>query len=341
MSMIFSQDKSPFSVGGYLDTYYSYDTDLNGNSLRQFSGTAAYRDEFRVNIAQITGKYNVDKVRAVLTLHYGDIPSLNWPASQLFIQEANAGFSPAKNLWIDAGYFLTHIGAEGILPKGNFLTSIALPTYFEPIYQSGIKLSYDFSPKVYGCIHLLNGNNVFADNNKNKSIGITLGVRPNSSSEIIYNNLIGNEQPAGSIGKTRIYNNLVLKYALGKRVDLIAGFDFAIQEKSKITDSTASASLYSGLAAIKFKAAKKFSITVRGEIYSDENGILSGVFSDSDGKSTGFKAFGVTLGMEYRPIENAYIRLEGRYLSADSKQKIFFENSNTRTEAIISTGVEF
>lgn len=336
-----AQDKSNFSYGGYIDTYYSYDTDRNGNSIRQFSSTAPYRDEFRINIAQFTGKYNTDNVRAVLTLHYGDIATLNWPSNQQFIQEANAGFSPAKNLWIDAGYFLTHIGAEGVLPKGNFLTSLALATYYEPFYQSGVKISYDFSPKVYGALHILNGNNVFIDNNKNKSVGITLGVRPNSKSEIIYNNLIGNEQPAGNIAKTRIYNNLVIKYALGKKVDFIGGFDFVMQEKSKISDSTESASLYSGLAAIKFKAAKKFSVTVRGEVYMDENGILSGVFTDTDGKSTGLKAFGVTLGMDYRPIENAYVRLEGRYLSTETKQNIFYEDSNSRTEAIVNMGVEF
>ncbi len=330
-----------FTISGHIDAYFSYDTDKYGNSLRKFAGTAPYRDEFRINIAQLTGMYTTERVRAALTLHYGDIASLNWPSNQQFIQEANAGFSPAKNLWIDAGYFLTHIGAEGVFPKGNFLTTLALVTYFEPIYQSGIKVSYDFSPKVNGCLHLVNGNNIFADNNVNKSAGITIGVKPNKNSEVIYNNLIGNEQPAGIPGKLRVYNNLVVKYALGKRVDLLGGFDLALQEKSKLMDSTESASLYGGLLAVKYKASKKFSVTARGEFYSDENGILSGVFINSDGEAIGLRAFGITLGMEVRPVENAYIRVEGRYLKSDSKQKIFFDNTDSKTEFIINTGVEF
>jgi hypothetical protein len=329
------------TFGGYVDAYYAYDSDKNGNSLRQFSSIAPYRDEFRLNTAQVSGKYSADKVRAVVTLHYGDIHNVNWPANMQFIQEANAGFTPAKNLWIDAGFFLTHIGAEGVLPKGNYLTSLSLPTYFEPFYQSGVKVSYDFSPKVYGCIHLLNGYNVFVDNNKNKSAGITFGVRPNDKSEIVYNNLIGNEQPAGSTPKLRIYNNLVLKYAITKKLDFIAGVDFAMQEKSKISDSTESASVYSGLAAFRFKPTKKFAVSVRGEIYNDENGMLSGVFTDSDGNPTGLKAFGITGGVEYRPVDNAFIRIEARFLSADSKQKIFFDNTNTRTEVLTNLGVEF
>ncbi len=190
-----SQDFTKFKLSGYVDTYYAWDDDKNGNSIRQFSSTVPYREEFRLNIAQVSLKYNDTKVHGVLTLHYGDIPSVNWPTNQQFVQEAYAGFSPAENLWVDAGYFLTHIGAEGLLPNGNLFNTLALATYYEPFYQSGVKVSYEFSPKVYGSLHLLNGYNVFADNNKNKSFGLTLGVKPAKNLEIIYNNLIGNEFP--------------------------------------------------------------------------------------------------------------------------------------------------
>jgi hypothetical protein len=40
------------TFGGYVDACYAYDTDKNGNSYRQFSGIAPYRDEFRINSAQ-------------------------------------------------------------------------------------------------------------------------------------------------------------------------------------------------------------------------------------------------------------------------------------------------
>ena len=30
-----------------------------------------------------------------------------------------------KNSWLDAGYFITHIGGEGIIPKYNFFTSLS------------------------------------------------------------------------------------------------------------------------------------------------------------------------------------------------------------------------
>ena len=336
-----SQDFTKFTLNGYVDTYYAWDDDKNGNPIRQFSSTVLYREEFRLNIAQVSLKYNDTKVHGALTLHYGDIPSVNWPANQQFVQEAYAGFSPAKNLWIDAGYFLTHIGAEGLLPKSNFFNTLALPTYYEPLYQSGIRLSYEFSPKVYGSLHLLNGYNVFADNNKNKSFGLTLGVKPAKNLEIIYNNLVGNEISSGSEGKTRMYNNLVFKFSPSSKVDFLLGADLAFQERSSLTDTNASATMYSGLAAIKYKITRKFSASLRGEFFNDKDGFLTGAFTDNNGKQTGLIAYGITLGLEIRPVENAYFRVESRYLSADKEQKIFSDSKNSRIEANTSIGIEF
>lgn len=337
----YSQDFTKFSIGGCVDTYYGWDDDKNGNSIRQLSSTAPYRDEFRINIAQVSLKYNDEKVHGAITLQYGDIPSVNWPSGQQFIQEAYAGFQPAKRLWIDAGYFLTHIGAEGVLPKNNFLTSLTIATYYEPFYQSGIRITFDISQKFYGALHLLNGSNVFADNNKNKSVGLTLGFKPKENIEIIYNNLTGNEMPSGSVGKLRVYNNLVVKLSPSKKVDIIIGGDLAIQENSGLTDSTASAVMYSGLAAIRLKPTSKFSASLRSEFFNDKNGFLSGVITQTDGTKAGMNAFGFTLGFEVRPVSNAYFRIEGRYLTAIDKQKIFNEGKSSRIEAITNIGVEF
>ncbi len=126
-------------------------------------------------------------IRGNIGLQFGDIPKLNWPQAPneylQFIQEANIGVSPYKNSWIDAGYFLTHIGGEGIIPKYNFFMSVSLLTYYEPIYQSGIKYSYS-GKKFYSSLMLLNGYNVLVDNNKNKSFGLQIGYKPSDKADI-------------------------------------------------------------------------------------------------------------------------------------------------------------
>lgn len=343
--ILFAQD---FKISGYADTYYAYDNDKNGMSLRQFSAIAPIRDQFRMNFAEISGKYNAEKIRGIVSLQFGDIPKYNWPQAPneylQYIQEANAGFKPSKNLWVDFGYFLTHIGAEGIIPKNNYLSSLALTTYYEPFFQSGIKVSYDFSDKLYGSLYLLNGYNVFADNNKNKSGGVQFGVKPAANLELIYNNIFGNEQPEGTKGKTRIYNNLVIKWSALKKLDILLGGDFCIQENSKLSDSTSSANMFAGLLSFRYNPVPKFYLSARGEIFTDEDGIISGTYSNSNGQLAGLKASGLTFGVEYRPVDNGYVRIETRYLKTGNDLKIFSDGKNPRnfrSEYIFTTGVEF
>jgi hypothetical protein len=343
-----AQDESNFKISGYADTYYAYDNDNNGSNLRQFSVISPIRDQFRINMAQITGKYTYDNIKGMITLQFGDVPNYNWPQSPnqylQYIQEANVGFMPVKSLWIDGGYFLTHIGAEGLLPINNYLNTQALATYYEPIYQSGIKVSYDFSDKVYGSLYLLNGYNVLADNNLNKSGGMQLGVKPVSNLEIIYNNIFGNEQPQGSPGKTRFYNNLVVKYAAIKKLDFLLGMDFATQQKSDLADSNASASLFSGLLAVRYNFVKKFYVSARGEYYEDNNGILSGLYTDTEGNLIGLKSYGIAFALEFDPTDNSYVRIDTRFLKSGNSLSIFTHDttpSDERTEITLGAGIEF
>lgn len=345
ITQIFAQD---FKVSGYVDAYYAYDNDDNGSSLRQFSAVAPIRDQFRLNLAQVTGSYSADKVRGVVTLQFGDIPYYNWPQTPnqylQHIQEANIGFQPAKNLWFDIGYFLTHIGAEGIIPINNNFSTLALTTNFEPFYQSGIKLSYAFSDKVYGSLFLLNGYNVFADNNKNLSGGMQFGVKIRKNLELVYNNILGNEQPSGSKGKTRFFNNLVVKYSPYDKLDILFGADYAIQQESKLTDSLSAADLYGGLLSFRYKFAPKFSMMLRLETYQDKNGILSGTYMNNDSVFTGLESHGISFGIEHRPVENGYLRIETRYLKTPDNLRIFSLNKNpedSRTELILSGGISF
>ncbi len=336
-----------FKVSAFVEAYYAYDDDKNGNPLRQLSSVAPIRDEFRIDLAQVTGKYTSEKIRGIATLQFGDIPKYNWPQSPneylQFIQEANVGFSPSKNMWFDFGYFLTHVGGEGVV-MNNFLSSIALVTVYEPFYQSGIRMSYEFSPKFYGSLYLLNGYNVLADNNKNKSGGLQLGFKPTSQTEIIFNNITGNEQPTGSKGKTRVYNDLVFKYAPSKKLDLLLGIDYATQEKSKLTDTSESANVIAGLLSVRYKITPKIFIVGRGEFYKDDDGILSGTFVNSSGTPKGLKASGFTVGIEHRPFDNAFIRAEGRYLKTGSGLNIFSDDNkskDSRVELILTSGVVF
>ncbi len=66
-----AQSGSDFKISGYADTYYAYDNDNNGSPLRQFSVISPVRDQFRINLAQITGKYSNKNLRSTVTLQFG------------------------------------------------------------------------------------------------------------------------------------------------------------------------------------------------------------------------------------------------------------------------------
>jgi len=303
---VFGGFPEELTLSGYVDAYVAYDND-KGNELRQFTVLAPYRDEFRINLAMLALRYSAKNIRGNVALQFGDVPKLNRPQAPneylQYIQEANIGVSPGNNSWIDAGYFLTHIGGEGIIPKYNFFTSVSLLTYYEPIYQSGIKYSYS-GKKFYSSLMLLNGYNVIVDNIKNKSFGLQIGYKPSDKADITFNNITGNEMPTGTAGKTRIYNNLVVKLFPTKKVDVILCGDFCMQEKSKIDDAEAMGSMFSAFASMKFRAAKNVSLMLRGEIFQDKDAVLSPAYLMSDSTYSGLKAFGVTGGIEFNPVTN-------------------------------------
>jgi len=325
-----------FSISTYADAYYGWNTDKY-SKIRKFDGMDMTRDEFRLNIAQFSLAYNAENVRGIVTLHYGDYAKYNWLTENQNLQEANVGFKVAKGLWVDAGYFLTHIGPEGML-KNNFINSFSLPSYYEPFYQSGVKVSYNFNDKVDASIYVINGYNVIEDNNKNKSVGVQINYQVHDFVKLTYNNIIGNEQPSPLPGKTRILNNFIINYGCPcAKWDAIISGEFGTQEGSKLSDPTAPAYTYGGMVSLRYRFTKKYSTTVRGDFYQDLDGVYSGIVANN----TGIKGNGLTLGLEYKPIEEAYVRFQTRYLRLDDNQKVFYDNTNSRTDVNMSVGFTY
>lgn len=328
-----------FSINAYIDTYYSIDNDKSaGSNPRMFDLFSPYRDQISLNIAQLSVKYNDEKIRGTFTMHYGDIPDINWgPVTKAkYVQEANAGFSPVKKLWIDGGYFLTHIGAESF-PRFNYFSSFSLPADYEPFLQSGLRIGYEFSDNFSASLYALNGFNLFEDNNKNKSAGMQLNYKPIPELNIVYNNIIGNEQPTGIQGKTRALNNLIFYAYPHDKIDITASADFGLQENSSLADSTKTAYYYGVSVAGRYRFSENYSASIRGDYFED----LDCVVSTPLNNGRGVKANSLSLGFEYKPVEKAYVRFEYRYVVMDGEQRIFEDNSNTRSEATITLGFEY
>lgn len=320
----------------YADAYYGTNTDKT-SPLRKFDGMDIVRNQFRLNIAQLSLQYNDVWARGMVTLQYGDIPKYLWDTEMPNIQEANIGFRPFKNFWIDAGYFLSHLGAEGLL-KDNFLNSYSLPAYYEPLYQSGIKASYNFSDELSAAVHFVNGFNLIEDNNSNKSLGIQINYNPDEMFGFSYNNILGDEIPDEELAKFSMLNNLNISYTSpNSTFEALAGFDFGLREESLLSDTTKTAYSYGALLSFRYNMSEHFSAIIRGDYYQD----LDGIYSEIQTNGTGVKGSGLTLGFEFRPVKNGYIRLESRYLRLDAAQKVFYDNTNERGDVTMSMGFTY
>jgi hypothetical protein len=335
---------SALKITGYADVYYAYYTDSLGiNEFQKFPTVSPRSNQFGLNTAQINFQYDAEKVRGMIVFHYGDIPASAWSSTFNNIMEAHAGVRLCTKLWLDAGFFRTHFGTEGLLPKENICNSIAVNSFYEPYFESGIRLNYNPSDKVAIYLYALNGYNTFVETNKHKSVG-TLGTYAlGEKGNIGYSNYIGDDSPDNVSGShLRIHNNLFFNYQL-KKLKIQIGGDFCAQQNADTT-GTRNASMFSGVASFKYACGGKCSVYAREEFFNDQQGFMSTVIVDKSNKQTGYVLTGTTLGTEFTPTANSYIRLEGRQLLMDKNQEIFYWDGyarNYRLEFMMNMGISF
>jgi hypothetical protein len=136
----------------------------------------------------------------------------------------------------------------------------------------------------------------------------------------------------------------VFNYAFSKKVQLLVGFDLISQQHSDLKDSTKSAYANSFILTVKYQSTKHFGMYYRLEAFNDPQGFLTGVIVNTENKATGYMLTGITLGMEYKPTDNSYIRLEGRGIQMNDTQDIFYTNgqyTSGRGEVMLNMGVWF
>ncbi len=345
-SIVFAQDTSQhaeFSFSAYVDAYIAtYSDSLGTNDYQKYTTISPRSNQFGLNVAMFTAKYSSKDIRGVATIHFGDIPRSSWSGNYNFIQEANVGVRLCKNLWLDAGFFRTHIGTEACFPKENYTSSLAITTYFEPYYQSGFRLNYNPTEKLSLYAYALNGYNIYEDNNKKKSAGLLATYVLNDSLNVGYSGYYGDDAAEGSGNHFRTFHNIFLNYK-GRKIKVTVGADFATQQHADLVDSTQTAFAMGAVLIASYNASNKFRLYTRGELFKDTDGFLSGTFTNKNMHTTGLKLVGFTLGAEYKPTSNSYIRLEGRNITADNQQEIFHNknkstNTNTRLEAMLHLG---
>lgn len=315
-----NDENAKLIIGGYVSTYFGiYDDETENNGFVQIPTMAARNKEFGLNTALVSMKYVAKNLRGNLGIHYGDIATTVWPTQYNMVQEANAGVKLVKHLWIDAGFFKSHIGVESTEPRENITSSMAMADNFEPYYFAGAKLTYEVSDQLVLQLNSFNSYSSFVDNNKNKLIGTSIVYSPNSKISMTYNFLTGTETPDSVKTKqVRNYNNFYITYSANKFL-LALEANYGWQTNSAKKDSSKNAEVFSGLIVGKYQMRPKFGIYARQEYFSDYNQVLTGSLD------FGNSLFGTTVGFEFKPLKNTAISIEGRKLSCEN---LIFKQGN-------------
>lgn len=319
---VFGQEAPKFKVSGYLETYYGFDFNKpTDNNRPGFIYSHNRNNEVNLNLGFIKGSYDDGTMRANLALMTGTYTNANLAAEPGVLKnifEANAGIKLSKtaNLWLDAGIFSSHIGFESAISKDCWVLTRNISSENSPYYEAGAKLSYGTADgKLSATVLYLNGFQKInrQDGNSQPAGGLQLTYKPTNKLTLNYSNYIGSEG-LDAVRVNRTYHNF---YAIAQLTDsfgLTAGFDYATQQI--VRGQSEKNEILSPVLIAQCKIDSKWAIAGRAEYYEDKSGVLIGT-----GTPNGFKTIGYSLNLDYAPISNAVVRVEGKVY--DSKDKIF------------------
>jgi hypothetical protein len=283
------------SLGGFVDSYFAFVTG-DPDARDVFFLTQPGRDqEFNINLVFVDARLSGPRLRGRVAFQAGTSVQINYAAEPVFgfasgpllarhIQEAFAGYRVAKDLWIDAGIYFSHIGSESWISRDNWTYTRSLIAEWSPYYETGVKATWTPSPKFSGLLTMVNGWQIISDNNDNKGFGVRLDYSPTSSITLSYSNFLGNELPDTLLSATRFFNDVSAKVLFGDRAGLMGTFDWGTQDDLD----------WYGYSLIgRVKVADHIAVVGRVERYSDPDQVLI-----VTGLDDGFVSNGLSIGVD-------------------------------------------
>jgi hypothetical protein len=317
--------KDSLVIQAYAEGYASW---VPGNTtLRERPGFIYHysnQNKPALNMAAIRLKYESPRFRTSAAIIAGTYPKRNLVQEKAWarnIGEAYAGYRLMRKeqLWLDAGVFPSHIGAESYIGKENFAATRALVSDQTPYYETGIRISYRPSAKWYLSMLALNGwQRISAPLNRlGANWGMQIQYSPDQKIAINNSSFIGKVQ-VGNEEKTRIYSNSYVTVQIGNKDLLQIGWDIGFQ------DRTQAKGLYvwnAFLAQYRHSMIHdKFAFLLRAEKIADPQNVL---YQDPSGEK--FLLNHLSANLDWNPDRSILLRLEWNHQF--SSQRLFFDAS--------------
>ncbi len=328
--------KGTVTFSGYAEAYYTYDFNTPSDNNRPgFIYSHNRHNEFNLNLGFVKAAYAAEKARANIALAAGTYMNANYaaePGVLKNIYEANVGFkiSKTKNIWIDAGIMPSHIGFESAVSKDCWALTRSILADNTPYYEAGAKITYttDNNKWLLSAMALNGWQRITRVNgNSLMSWGTQVQYKPSDKVLLNYSTFIGTDKP-DTARQLRIFHNVYGIFNITDKTGLTIGFDIGTEEKPNGLNG--SSTWFSPVVILKQAINANWGIAARTEYYNDKNDVIIPTAT-----SNGFQTMGYSLNIDYTPVTNIAVRIEGRLLN--SKDKIFTKaNSATNTNSFIT-----
>ncbi len=313
---------------GFASTSYSYnfnDPNPATNENRIFDRD---HNSFKFDVGELVLLKDAGEPGAIgfrTDITYGhSVPAVTKgdPDADFDIQQGYVSYNaPIGNgLTIDAGKFITHIGAEVIEGYDGWNYNFSRSFMFGlaiPFTHTGARATYTLNEQVRLMGMIANGWDNNSDNNDGKTIGLQVAYAPADTVSLLFN-WAGGPERNGSSDWRNIFD-VVLDLSLTNNTSMQFNFDYGVDENGAGAGNDAT---WWGLAGIlRHDYNDWFSMNLRGEYFSDDDGTRANVAS-------GQNLWEITVTPEFRVNQNMLVRLEYRHDGSDSGNA-FLDNDGT------------
>jgi Putative beta-barrel porin-2, OmpL-like. bbp2 len=299
-------------IGGYIDTYYSYNFRYPEGEYTPYLVNSARQNSMSVNLAYIDLRYRSKNLRARFVPGFGTYMNLNYanePGTLKNIVEGYVGvrLSEKKNIWLDAGVFGSPYTNESAISKDHLMYTRSFAPEYVPYYLSGVKLSVPLAARWNAYVYLLNGWQVIDDDNSKKSIGTQVEFRPNDKMLFNWNTYIGDERNDSQPDyRTRWFSDVFLIFKANEKWDFTSCAYLGNQQYENSDNQL----WWQANGIARYTFAKKSSLSGRLEYFSDAGAVVA---ESVAAQGSGFRSFSTGLCYNYKVNKNALFRIEGRY----------------------------
>ncbi len=321
------------TIGGYIDTYYSYDFNKPADGNRPYFVSMNRHNEVNINLAYIDLKYSTSRLRARFVPGFGTYIQANYAAEDGALKniiEANAGVRlfADKNIWLDFGVLGSPFTNESAISKDHLAYTRSFAPEYVPYYLSGAKLTLPLSQKVNVYLYALNGWQQIKDQNSNKAVATQLEFRPNNFLLLNWNTYAGKESSALEpeyVG-WRYFSDFYFIYSKNKW-SMTGSAYIGSQEQS-----AGSATWWNANLIAQYSFTEKFSLVSRVEYFEDDRSVQIIPITDVQG----FSAYSSSMGINYKIAENFLFRTEGRVFFSEDEVYLK-EGQSTHNSSMITT----